>query len=381
MPALRVDVKARSDREVVPAEFAIQATFTNLSSEPVFLNIHQASHPALVLQVLDEKNEPVLMSPPSAPDKEDLAPGERLEPGQSITLDYAGFLDRDLPGGLYRVRYFSPFPALGGSKDDPIASEWLTFQALPSPEFRKPKPLGELLKPRPDDIRRKLPGWLDELIQILVRMWCWVYRWFNRKRCQQVLERDVDEARTETISNAPAGSEAWNGTYSWRARFHVTIELASSRVTVTVRVRTVGQLSDTQRAAWESAIETATGNLFKVCIDSCCCPNGLTIVTNIEFIASGENQVVNAGASTTNMGNWGRTDTIDINHEFMHMLGALDEYFTVNGVNYGIGRQPTGNMMNNPANPPIARHYELIRAAVQDLLGGTCIARRTSDAC
>ena len=113
MPALRVDVKARSAREVVPAEFAIEATFTNISSGPVFLNTHQASHPALVLQVLDEKNEPVLMSPPSAPDKEDLAPGERLEPGQSITLDYAGFLDRDLPTGLYRVRYFSPYPVFG----------------------------------------------------------------------------------------------------------------------------------------------------------------------------------------------------------------------------------------------------------------------------
>ena len=37
------------------------------------------------------------------------------------------------------------------------------------------------------------------------------------------------------------------------------------------------------------------------------------------------------------------------------MLGALDEYFTVNGVDWGPGRQATGAIMNNPANPPVAR--------------------------
>jgi len=63
------------------------------------------------------------------------------------------------------------------------------------------------------------------------------------------------------------------------------------------------------------------------------------------------------------------TDTVDVNHEYGHMLGALDEYFTVNGVNYGAGRQPAGNIMNNPANQPIATHYDVVRATASGLLG------------
>jgi hypothetical protein len=96
----------------------------------------------------------------------------------------------------------------------------------------------------------------------------------------------------------------------------------------------------------------------------------MAIVCDLQFVTSGEHQVVNVGTSTTNMGNWGAGDTIDVSHEFGHMLGALDEYFTVNGTNWGPGRQPTGSIMNNPANLPAARHYETVRAAAASLLGG-----------
>jgi len=104
-------------------------------------------------------------------------------------------------------------------------------------------------------------------------------------------------------------------------------------------------------------------------------------VADIQFVTSGEHQVVNVGASTTNMGNWGATDTTDVRHEFGHMLGALDEYFTVNGVNYGPGGQATGNIMNNPANAAAAHHYELIRAAASDLLGTSCSTNSVNVRC
>jgi hypothetical protein len=71
------------------------------------------------------------------------------------------------------------------------------------------------------------------------------------------------------------------------------------------------------------------------------------------------------------MGNWGASDTIDVSHEFGHMLGALDEYFTVNGVNWGPGRQATGAIMNNPANAPVPRNYDTIRQAAVTLRGAT----------
>src|SRR6266542_953875 len=58
----------------------------------------------------------------------------------------------------------------------------------------------------------------------------------------------------------------------------------------------------------------------------------------------------------------GGGDTFDVSHEVGHILGrALHEYFTVNGVDWGVGRKPTGAIMNNPANPPVARHYSTVR--------------------
>jgi len=63
------------------------------------------------------------------------------------------------------------------------------------------------------------------------------------------------------------------------------------------------------------------------------------------------------------------------------MLDALDEYFTVNGVNYGPGRQATGNIMNNPANAAAVHHYELIRAAASDLLGTSCSTNSVNVRC
>ena len=44
-------------------------------------------------------------------------------------------------------------------------------------------------------------------------------------------------------------------------------------------------------------------------------------------------------------------------------------YFTVDGVDYGPGRQPGGNIMNSPANPPVAAHYRLIQYTADKLLG------------
>ena len=68
------------------------------------------------------------------------------------------------------------------------------------------------------------------------------------------------------------------------------------------------------------------------------------------------------------MQSWGLVDA-DQGHEAGHMLGNKEEYFTVDGVDYGPGRQTGGNIMNNPDNPPVANHYWLIQTTVDALLG------------
>lgn len=378
MPQFDALVRAEKTQDAVPGEFTIVVTFTNTGGTPARLNRHQASHPALVLDVRDSKDAVVLLPPPSAPDALDLGPGEEVPPGGELTIAYAGFLDRSLAPGEYRVRYFGQFPALGGSVDDPLASGWLGFTVRPMRGFPPGEGIPGLGKPNPDDWRpepkRPWEKLLGPVWVYLERFWCWLVCWISRRwlgrGCDRQVAGEFDEARTETISDATPGSEAWNGTYRWNARFRLVVDEATCRATVTIRVRLVGTITAAQRAAWEAAIEAAWNDRFKLCGGCwCCCPDGAEIVSDIQFVTSGEHQVVNVAASTTNMGNWGAADTVDVSHEFGHMLGALDEYFTVNGVAWGVGRQATGAIMNNPANAPAARHYETVRAAAAALTG------------
>ena len=83
------------------------------------------------------------------------------------------------------------------------------------------------------------------------------------------------------------------------------------------------------------------------------------------------------------MRNWSAADTVDVTHEFGHMLGNMDEYFTVNGTDFGPGRQAGGNIMNNPANTPIARHFDLIKEEAQNLIGAgtTCTVKGVAESC
>jgi len=376
MPQLEAQVRAEKREDVVAGEFTFTVEFTNSSSDAARLNVHQASHPALALDVRDSKYREVLLPPPSAPDKQDLEEGQLIAPGESVTIDYVGFLDRSLAPGAYRIRYFGEFPALGGSREDPLRSDWIEVTLRPERGF---VPGIEIpgFKPAPDDIiPRPKPPWLKLIWPIYIFiwnriwwLWCWISRHFLGRHCDDIRSQEIDQARTETISNAPAGSEAWNGTYGWRARFLLTLDEPNCTARVLVRVRLAGTITAAQRSAWETAIAAAWNSRFKLCRRSCCCSDGLEITTDIQFVTSGEHQVVNVGASTTNMGNWGASDTIDVSHEFGHMLGALDEYFTVNGVNWGPGRQATGAIMNNPANPPVARNYDTIRQAAGALRG------------
>jgi hypothetical protein len=388
MPQLEAAIRSENREDVVAGEFTISVTFTNSSAEPAQLNVHQASHPALVLDVRDRNDRVVLLSPPSAPDEEDLEEGQVIGPGDRVSIDYVGFLDRSLAPGEYQVRYFAEFPALGGSKDDPLRSEWLTVILRPERGF---VPGIEIpgFQPVPDDVRpRPKPPWLRPFWEIinflwnwLRRLWCWILRHLFGLRCDDVRSQEIDQPRTETISNAPAGAEAWNGTYGWRARFLLTLDEPTCSARVLIRVRLVGSITAAQRSAWESAIEAAWNSRFRLCRRTCCCSNGLQIVTDIQFVSSGEHQVVNVGSTTTNMGNWGASDTVDVSHEFGHMLGALDEYFTVNGVDWGAARQPTGAIMNNPANPPAARHYDTVRQTAEALRSTTYFTIAQSSSC
>ena len=208
--------------------------------------------------------------------------------------------------------------------------------------------------------------------------------------------QEVNENITEVISNAPAQYSAWNNTFSWPAHFTVQASRSPCSVTVTVKIKVTGTITAAQKSAWKSAIEGKWNRKAKLmCPDPSCaaaCPGGYPIYVQLQYVASGEHYAVvantpTAGATQTgthglggtlSMKVWGVNDTTDVTHEFGHMLGNVEEYFTTNGVDYSDGghkrgfRDPGGGIMNNPANNPLPKNYSLIAKAAGTAMGVTC---------
>jgi hypothetical protein len=203
--------------------------------------------------------------------------------------------------------------------------------------------------------------------------------------CPASVTREVNDRVTETISN---GDPRWNGTYSWDSKYSVTTDRQNCTVTITMKLKVTGTITDAQKAAWKSAIETKWNNKVYMCCTGCNCPRGLPVSVVVQYVDSGEHYTVAAqtpGATeggraglggTTSMTGWGVDDTVDITHEFGHMLGNPEEYYTTNGTDYTEGgtklpvRDPSGGIMNNPANNPLPRNYDPAKGEAEKALGG-----------
>ncbi|HEX5153067.1 MAG TPA: DUF4157 domain-containing protein [Parafilimonas sp.] len=203
------------------------------------------------------------------------------------------------------------------------------------------------------------------------------------------LTADSSQKIKETISNAPEAYKKWNLKTSWTSKFQVAYDLNTNTVTVIVKLYTSADAAT--KAAWEKAIESKWSKKYKIqVLDS----EGKEtskkdIMVDVQWVddkkdahyvinptKAGDTRGGRAGlAGTTSMTDWGVKDTVDVAHEFGHMLGNAEEYFTTNGVDYTEGgkkrgfRDTGGGIMNNPAEDPAPRHYELVRKTVVNLLG------------
>ena len=206
--------------------------------------------------------------------------------------------------------------------------------------------------------------------------------------------KEVNQSISETISNAPAPYEAWNGTYGWQSKFTVEARRSPCEVKVIVKLKVNGSVTDEQKSAWKSACEGKWGGKFKlVCPDAACtaaCPSGYPIKIEIKWVDSGQHFTITANTpaaneggrsgigGTTSMTGWGVNDTTDVTHEFGHMLGCPEEYFSTDGIDYTAGgtkngfRDADGGIMNNPSNNPKAANYKLIKEAAAEAMGLTC---------
>jgi hypothetical protein len=206
--------------------------------------------------------------------------------------------------------------------------------------------------------------------------------------------RDVDREISETISHAPATLSQWNGTYTWRSKWRLRLDLRAEVGQLEVIVRLHSTASQAVKTAWENAIVSKWSNKFAFCVlrDRPIGSDRFEEMYPIRIViawmdnAADAHYVVRANApgateggragagGTTSMTGWGTADTQDITHEFGHMLGAPEEYFTTNGVNFATGgargfRDPGGGVMNNPAGPALARNFNVIKQEAATLRG------------
>lgn len=377
MSKLVVNLKAILEKPTSGAETVIRAEITNTGDASLSFNFMLMGNPSLVLELQDSEGKSLGLSPPSPPSEEELKAMRELAPGESITIDYYGALDLYHPSGRYRVRFFSECSLFGGSTDDPVASDWLEFEVVCPPQT-----FPERWQQIPTVAERRWRFWI--IWKWWRCFWCWILRILRIVRCNRRLSQEVDVVRTEVMSDAPAGFEAWNGTYSWRARFRTEIDQndCSVRIVVLLQTSNAGaNLSNAQRNAWETALQNAWSNHFKLCCNDCCCCSGYTITLDVQFVNSNAHHIVNVQGSTTNMTNWGNTDTTAINHEMGHMLGAKDEYYTVDGTAWGLPSQNGAGIMNNPNEAPLTRHLDQVRDTVRAMLSSNCTTKTMGDSC
>lgn len=200
--------------------------------------------------------------------------------------------------------------------------------------------------------------------------------------------REVNIQVTEVISNAPPEHAGWNGRYGWDSKYTLTVRRSPCEVLLQMKLKVVGDhVAAAPKDRWKSAIETKwNGKVKFVCPDRNCagaCGAGYPVRIEVLFIETGTphyeitaclpgTTTSSAGGTgsraglggTISMKGWGTEDFVDVTHEFGHMLGNPEEYFTTDGFDYQFGdwringfRDPGGGNMNNPDHDPASRNY------------------------
>ncbi len=205
-----------------------------------------------------------------------------------------------------------------------------------------------------------------------------------------VTKSEVVHRTTETISNAPPPYGAWNGLFGWDTKFSLAFDPSAQTCTVGVRIFTGAD--EATRTKWESAIEGKWSNKFCLGVAADAAGAGaaryrigidvtwVDDAADAHYSVAAQSGAVDEGGraglgGTTSMTGWGVDDDVDVTHEFGHMLGAPEDYFTTDGHDHTEGgskngfRDAGGGVMNNPAEDPFTAHYELIRVYGAKALG------------
>lgn len=206
-----------------------------------------------------------------------------------------------------------------------------------------------------------------------------LYKGISRKApVNDIITCEANISISQTILND--NNPAWNGTYGWLSKFTLTINTTIK--TITVKVKLFCDTEDANKTNWKSAVEGKWSNKKRLEVVKEGVKSNYRIGVEIEWMAlaseahytitANQPEATEGGRSgvggTTSMIGWGVNDNTDVPHEFGHMLGNKDEYFTIDGVAYGAGRQSGKGIMNNPSENPHKRHFDTIKKKVSEAL-------------
>ena len=178
------------------------------------------------------------------------------------------------------------------------------------------------------------------------------------------LVHDISESRSQDMKDVPQTSPGYEKKYSWDANFRLVFDYKKKYLKV--RVKLYASVSDQQKATWKGTIDQYWNGRRHLEVTrkegEKTVKDKYKILMDVEWTdkASQADHMVNfLSGRTTNMGNWG--DDNLVGHEFGHMLGNKDEYFTIDGVKHGDAYQKGKGIMNNPDELPFTEHYDLIK--------------------
>ena len=82
------------------------------------------------------------------------------------------------------------------------------------------------------------------------------------KKPRMVRRKEIDREVEETISHAPAAFAAWEGTYRWRAKWRLKLDMRDDSAELNVKVRLYSTASRAIRHKWSRAIRRKWSGKF-----------------------------------------------------------------------------------------------------------------------
>lgn len=117
------------DRVPTPdaADLVARCALGNAGDETIIVNLAPLSSASLALELADEHGRPVHLPPPPVPQAE--VPLATLPAGESISVDFPGFLPSWTPPGRYRARFrYIPGTSTGRWEQGNHWSDWVEFE-------------------------------------------------------------------------------------------------------------------------------------------------------------------------------------------------------------------------------------------------------------